>query len=90
MEGVVDGPCSADELRDLAKTLRKIRLSLAECTLGVRVTMIMKKAWGKRRYIHSYIIIVCSRIADYLLNVFLAIMSYFRNLERFSYIMAFS
>jgi hypothetical protein len=54
MEGVVDGPCSADELRDLAKTLRKIRLSLAECTLGVRVTMIIKKACGKRRYIQSF------------------------------------
>jgi hypothetical protein len=41
MEGV-DELCSADELRNSAK-LRKISLSLAECTLGVRVTMIIKK-----------------------------------------------
>jgi hypothetical protein len=54
MEGI-DVPCSVDELRDLAIALRKIRLSLAECTLGVRVTMIMKKAWGKRRYFQSFI-----------------------------------
>jgi hypothetical protein len=54
MEGI-DGPCSADELRDLAITLRKPRLSLSECTLGVGATMIMKKAWGKRRYIQSFL-----------------------------------
>jgi len=54
----------ADELRDLSTTLKKVRISAAQCALGFRTAMVMINLGVKDDDFESFILEVYNRSKD--------------------------
>jgi hypothetical protein len=58
------GFAAADELRDLAVTMRKVGLTAAQCALGFRIATVMLRIGVKEEALESFVLDVYNRCKD--------------------------